>query len=350
MSTARSTARRPSWRRMWSARCGCSRRRAPIGAGSTRPAQARFRFHHVSTDEVFGALGADDPPFSRSHALRSALALLGEQGGGRSSGARLGPHLRPAGARDQLHQQLRALPFSRKAHPADDHQGAERRALPVYGRGENVRDWLHVEDHAEALVAVVERGRAGRDLFHRRRRGADEPRRGDAASPTSSTRWPSRLPRGAPRAGLITFVTDRPGHDFRYAMDISKIERELGWRPSRDFRERLARDRRVVSSRTRRGGGRSPKRYAGERLGARRRRRSPARSMTRCAVLVFGSTGQVAQALARAEWPKGRSLTSLDRQAADFRARRSSARSCETRAGHRDRRRRLHGGRHGGER
>ena len=88
-----------------------------------RPQRDAFRFHHISTDEVFGSLG-ERRPVLRDHRLRSALALLGLQGGLRPSGARLASHLRPAGDRDQLLEQLRALSFPREADPADDHQRA----------------------------------------------------------------------------------------------------------------------------------------------------------------------------------------------------------------------------------
>jgi len=105
--------------------------------------------------------------------------------------------------------------------------------LPLYGRGENVRDWLFVEDHAEALLAVVARGRVGESYNV----GGGGERRNlevvqaicaivDELAPAPS--------RGSRRA-LIEFVADRPGHDFRYAIDASKIRRELGWRPRHDF-------------------------------------------------------------------------------------------------------------------
>lgn len=106
-------------------------------------------------------------------------------------------------------------------------------SLPVYGKGENVRDWLHVEDHAEALTLVLRKGRPGETYNV----GGDSERRNidvvlgicrllDEMLPNSTTR---------PHEKLIQFVTDRPGHDARYAIDASKIKTELGWRPRHDF-------------------------------------------------------------------------------------------------------------------
>ena len=162
-------------------------------AGLDKASQARFRFHHISTDEVFGALVARRPALLRDHSLRSALTLFGQQGCGRSSRPRLGSHLRPAGPGDQLHQQLRPLPFSRKAHPADDHQGAEGRAPPrLRTRRERPRLAARGGPRGGARRGGGARPRR-RDLSHRRRRGTLEPRRRDAASHDWSTRWRSRF-------------------------------------------------------------------------------------------------------------------------------------------------------------
>ena len=106
--------------------------------------------------------------------------------------------------------------------------------MPVYGRGLNVRDWLFVDDHAQALTLVLERGRVGRDLQHRRQGRAPQHRCGRTRS---ATRWiSSRHARTARRiASLINFVPDRPGHDFRYAIDFAKLNAELGWSPKHSF-------------------------------------------------------------------------------------------------------------------
>ena len=109
--------------------------------------------------------------------------------------------------------------------------------LPVYGRGENVRDWLHVEDHAEALLTVLTQGRPGETYNV----GGDSERRNIDVVHSICRLLDEMLPQSPhrPHEWLIEFVTDRPGHDARYAIDASKIRRELGWRPARDFEQGL---------------------------------------------------------------------------------------------------------------
>jgi dTDP-glucose 4,6-dehydratase len=199
-----------------------------------REARAAFRFHHISTDEVFGALGPEDAPFSE-----------------RTPYDPRSPYSASKAAADHL---VRAwshtygLPvlvtnctnnygpyhFPEKLIPLTIIKALAGEKLPVYGRGDNVRDWLHVEDHAEALVAVLERGEPDRTYFIG---GATERTNLDVVTAIADLvdRLAPPLPSGEKRAGLIAFVSDRPGHDFRYAMDITGIERELGWRPSRSF-------------------------------------------------------------------------------------------------------------------
>ena len=209
--------------------------------------------------------------------------------------------------------------FPEKLIPLTIVKAIRGEALPVYGRGENVRDWLHVEDHAEALVAVVERGRLGETYFI----GGDAERKNidvvtaDRGARRRAWRRPSR-PAGK-RADLISFVSRPAGPRFPLR------DGHLEDRP----RARLAA---VAALRGRAARRPSPgissnsawwtpliERYAGERLGAPkdadcRRRHEPMR------VLVFGSTGQVARALSRTAWPKETALTFLDRSAADLSA------------------------------
>jgi dTDP-glucose 4,6-dehydratase len=203
-------------------------------SGLDRAKRENFRFHHVSTDEVFGTLRSGDMPFSEITAYNPRS-----------------PYAASKAAADHL---VRAwshtygLPtlltncsnnygpyhFPEKLIPLMILKALKGEPLPVYGKGENIRDWLHVDDHAEALIAVVERGRQGETYFI----GGGEERTNLAvvtriAELVDEIVGP--LPSGKERANLITFVPDRPGHDFRYAMDTSKIERELGWRPARTF-------------------------------------------------------------------------------------------------------------------
>jgi dTDP-glucose 4,6-dehydratase len=202
-------------------------------------AQARFRFHHVSTDEVFGALRSEDPPFSE-----------------RTPYDPRSPYSASKAAADHL---VRAwghtygLPvivtnctnnygpyhFPEKLIPLMIIKALQGEPLPVYGRGENVRDWLHVADHAAALVTVIETGRPGETYFIG---GSAERRNVDVVTAIAERvdELAGPLASGAPRTELISFVGDRPGHDFRYAMDTSKIARELGWSPSRSFDEGLS--------------------------------------------------------------------------------------------------------------
>src|SRR3712207_1151527 len=109
----------------------------------------------------------------------------------------------------------------------------EGKPLPVYGRGENVRDWLFVDDHARALILVAEKGVPGETYAiggHNERRNIDVVR-----SICALVDHLNPDPAIGPRDNLITFVADRPGHDLRYAIDASKIERDLGWRPTETF-------------------------------------------------------------------------------------------------------------------
>ncbi|MCP5365616.1 MAG: dTDP-glucose 4,6-dehydratase [Hyphomicrobiales bacterium] len=202
----------------------------------SEPGRAGFRFHHISTDEVFGSLGETgyfteetpyrpNSPYSASkagsdHFVRAWHHTYGLPAVISNCSNNYGPYQ-----------------FPEKLIPLMILNALDGRALPVYGRGENVRDWLHVEDHVGALMAVLEQGRLGETYNiggHNEMRNIDVVQRVcelvDEMAPP--------LPSG-PRRDLITFVTDRPGHDLRYAIDASKIARDLGWRPSRTFDDGL---------------------------------------------------------------------------------------------------------------
>jgi dTDP-glucose 4,6-dehydratase len=194
-------------------------------------ARARFRFQHISTDEVFGSLGptgtfteatpyAPNSPYSASKAASDHLVRAWQHTYGlptltTNCSNNYGPYHFPLTI-------IRALRSER---------------LPVYGTGENVRDWLHVEDHAEALTLVLRKGKPGETYNV----GGDSERRNidvvraicrllDELLANSTNR---------PHERLIEFVTDRPGHDQRYAIDASKIRSELGWRPQHNFEDGL---------------------------------------------------------------------------------------------------------------
>lgn len=194
--------------------------------------KAAFRFHHVSTDEVFGSLYPGDPPFTAStpydprspysaskaasdHLVRAWHHTYGFPAFVSNTTNNYGP-----------------WQFPEKLIPLVTLNALEGKKLPVYGAGTNIRDWLHVEDHAEALVLALRLGQPGETycIGPRQERTNLEVVRGicavlDRLRPDSA----------GPRERLITFVGDRPGHDFRYAMDPASAETALGWKPRFDF-------------------------------------------------------------------------------------------------------------------
>src|ERR1039458_9119775 len=191
-----------------------------------------FRFLHVSTDEVYGTLGPEDPPFSESTAY-----------------APNSPYAASKASSDHLvraYHHTYGLPtlttncsnnygrfqFPEKLIPLMILNARDGKALPVYGDGQNVRAWLYVEDHCEAIATVLRRGRPGETYNI----GGWNEKPNLEIVQTICDLVDERAPRaGNSRRDLITFVKDRPGHDRRYAMDARKIERELGWRPKASF-------------------------------------------------------------------------------------------------------------------
>jgi dTDP-glucose 4,6-dehydratase len=195
-----------------------------------------FRFHHVSTDEVYGSLGpighftettpyAPNSPYSASKAASDMLVRAYHHTYGlptviTNCSNNYGPYQ-----------------FPEKLIPVVIQSILNRQAIPVYGNGMNVRDWLYVRDHAEALWQVLTRGRCG-----------------ETYNIGGDNEWPNLrivelicdlMDRLAPHAdgaarNLIRFVTDRPGHDWRYAIDASKIRTELGWKPAHTFEQGIA--------------------------------------------------------------------------------------------------------------
>jgi dTDP-glucose 4,6-dehydratase len=234
-------------------------------AGLSTEAKAEFRFHHISTDEVFGALEADDPPFTEASVYEPRSPYAASKAASdhfvRAWGHTYGLPVLISNASNNYGP----YQFPEKLIPLTIVKALKGEPLPVYGRGENVRDWLHVDDHAEALTRLIERGRPGETYLvggHAERRNIDVVEAiaaivDELAGPLSS---------GRPRRELIAFVADRPGHDFRYAMNIDKIERELGWRPTRTFEGGLRQTVSWFLANRAWWEGLSP-RYRGERLG-----------------------------------------------------------------------------------
>jgi dTDP-glucose 4,6-dehydratase len=227
---------------------------------------AGFRFHHISTDEVFGDLPFDETKFSEDSPYRPSSPYSASKASAdhlvRAWNATYGLPV----VISNCSNNYGPYHFPEKLIPLAILNALEGKPIGVYGKGENVRDWLHVEDHAAALVAVLERGQIGRSYNI----GGGAERTNLAVVETICSLVDARRPLkgGASRRGLITFVTDRPGHDRRYAIDASRIAMELGWQPQQTFEQGIAAtvDWYLANEawwRPIREG-----RYAGERLGA----------------------------------------------------------------------------------
>ena len=194
-----------------------------------------FRFHHISTDEVFGSLGATgqftettpyDPrsPYSASKAASDHLVRAWHETYGlpvvlTNCSNNYGPYH-----------------FPEKLVPVVILNALAGKEIPIYGKGENVRDWLYVEDHADALLLVVEKGELGRSYNI----GGENERTNLQLVETLLSILDDKRPKNSGSyKDQITFVTDRPGHDMRYAIDPTRIREELGWRPSVTVEEGL---------------------------------------------------------------------------------------------------------------
>lgn len=195
-----------------------------------------FRFHHISTDEVFGTLGetgqfteetpyAPNSPYSASKAASDHLV--------RAWGETYGlPYVLT-----NCSNNYGPFHFPEKLIPVVILKALAGAPIPVYGKGENVRDWLYVEDHADALLTVLARGENHRSYNIG---GENEAKNIDIVRKICAI-LDARRPKATPYADQIAFVTDRPGHDLRYAIDPTRIRTELGWRPSVTLDEGLER-------------------------------------------------------------------------------------------------------------
>jgi dTDP-glucose 4,6-dehydratase len=246
------------------------------------PLSSEFRFHHISTDEVYGSLGAEglfeettpyDPrsPYSASKASSDHLVMAWHHTYGlptviTNCSNNYGPYH-----------------FPEKLIPLIILNALDQKPLPIYGKGDNIRDWLYVEDHARALVLAVEKGIPGEtyNVGGRNERtnlevveticaildelkplngASDLPKASGLKPPASSDEITSYR-------DLITFVADRPGHDQRYAIDATKLETELGWRAQEDFDSGIRRTVQWYLDNEWWWGPIRSGRYAGERLG-----------------------------------------------------------------------------------
>ena len=193
--------------------------------------KSSLRFLHVSTDEVYGSLKPEDPAFcettpyapnspysaskaSADHLVRAYHHTFGLPVLTTNCSNNYGPYQ-----------------FPEKLIPLMILNACEGKSLPIYGDGSNIRDWLHVEDHCSGILSVLQKGRVGETYCIG---GASEKTNMEVID-TLCNILDRHHPSGAPHNQLKTFVTDRPGHDHRYAIDFSKIRNELGWQPSYSF-------------------------------------------------------------------------------------------------------------------
>ena len=195
------------------------------------------RFHHVSTDEVFGSLGPDDPPFTETTIYRPNS-----------------PYAASKAASDHLvraYSHTYGLPITitncsnnygpyqylEKLIPLVINNAMSGEKLPIYGDGKNIRDWLYVEDHCEAIYEVLKSGQDGETYLVG---GNSQPTNLEVVVAICDL-LDHKLPESkyTPHKSLVEYVTDRPGHDFRYAMDINKIRQELEWSPKYTFKSGL---------------------------------------------------------------------------------------------------------------
>ncbi|HOW74960.1 MAG TPA: dTDP-glucose 4,6-dehydratase [Candidatus Competibacteraceae bacterium] len=201
-----------------------------------RKSNISFRFHHISTDEVYGTLNRDDPPFTETTPYAPNSPYSASKAGS--------DHL----VRAYFHTYGLPVVTTNCSNNYGPFQHGEKfiptvirscllqKPIPVYGDGSNIRDWLYVEDHCRGIDAVIRRGQLGKTYNIG---GCNE------WANINITRLICQLldehrPEHAPHERLITFVTDRPGHDWRYAIAADKMERELGWKPLETFQTGIA--------------------------------------------------------------------------------------------------------------
>ncbi|MEX0958167.1 MAG: dTDP-glucose 4,6-dehydratase [Burkholderiales bacterium] len=195
--------------------------------------KARFRFLHVSTDEVYGSLGPNDPAFTEAtpYAPNSPYAAS-KAGSDHLVRAYFHTYGLPV-LTTNCSNNYGPWQFPEKLIPLMILNAIDGKPLPVYGDGKNVRDWLYVEDHCDAIRLVLAGGRPG-EVYNVG--GSSEKTNLEVVQAVCAILDELKpRPLGTEHSALITFVEDRPGHDRRYAIDCSKIKRELGWKPKENF-------------------------------------------------------------------------------------------------------------------
>lgn len=234
-------------------------------SGLDEARKGRFRFHHISTDEVYGQLPLDgglftedtpyapSSPYSASKASSDHLVMAWHH-----------TYHMPV-VLSNCSNNYGPYHFPEKLIPLVILNGLEGKELPVYGKGENVRDWLFVEDHARALALVATKGEAGRSYNIGGRNERSNLTVVETICDTLDRLRP--LQDGGKRRELIRFVSDRPGHDLRYAIDATRIEAELGWQAQENFESGLEKTVQWYLDNEAWWRPIREKRYAGERLG-----------------------------------------------------------------------------------
>lgn len=202
--------------------------------GLTGTRKDSFRFHHISTDEVYGDLGKDDPAFTEETSYDPSSPY--------SASKASSDHLVRAWTRTyglptlitNCSNNYGPFQFPEKLIPVVILKALHKNKIPVYGKGDNIRDWLYVDDHADALLTVLEKGKTGETYNI----GGNNERANIELVKTICELIDNRHPDDSSKhEDLIEFVSDRPGHDRRYAVNAEKIKSDLGWSPSIDWNE-----------------------------------------------------------------------------------------------------------------
>ena len=193
--------------------------------------RGNFRFLHVSTDEVYGSLSAEEAAFHEETAYQPNSPYSASKA---ASDHLVRAYFHTYGlpvVTTNCSNNYGPYQFPEKLIPLMIHNALNGKALPVYGDGQNVRDWLYVADHCDAILAVLEKGRLGETYNVG---GLNEQKNLDVVNVLCAI-LDELHPEGAPHNRLITYVKDRPGHDRRYAIDCTKLQGELGWAPRESF-------------------------------------------------------------------------------------------------------------------
>jgi dTDP-glucose 4,6-dehydratase len=199
--------------------------------------QSSFRFHHISTDEVYGSLGPDDPAFSETTPYQPNSPYAASKAASDHFVRAFHHTYGLPTLTTNCSNNYGPLQFPEKFVPLMILNALEGKPLPVYGDGLNVRDWLYVGDHCDAVRLVLARGRPGETYNI----GGNSEKRNIDVLQTLCTILDRVHPSGAPHAKLVTYVKDRPGHDRRYAIDATRLRRELDWQPRTSFEQGMER-------------------------------------------------------------------------------------------------------------